>query len=143
MSDNEPVLGIDLGTNNPVEYYKRPKIIQDELENKIIPSFNAFENEVKLIGRTYIVPNITNDKFNWIFKTKTNIYNTTICNSKETSSNITKTPKENNFAFLNREIKKYVIIVPSYRISYRKSSKLADKLVNLEMNPQKHISHLK
>ena len=45
MSDDEPVIGIDLGTTYSVVSIfenNNPKVIQDELGNKIIPSFIAF-----------------------------------------------------------------------------------------------------
>ena len=94
MSDNEPVIGIDLGTTYSVVSIfenNNPKVIQDELGNKIIPSFVAFENEDKvlvgdmaksklgeksiaviydakrLIGRTFDDPNVIRDKKNWPF----------------------------------------------------------------------------
>ena len=94
MSD-EPVIGIDLGTTySVVSMYEsnNPKVIQDELGNKIIPSFIAFENEDKvlvgdmaksklgekgiaviydakrLIGRTCDDPNVMRDKQNWPFR---------------------------------------------------------------------------
>ena len=95
MSDNEVVLGIDLGTSySVVSIYQNnnPKVFQDEIGNKIIPSFIAFENDKKmlvgedaktilgkkgiaviydakrLIGRTYDDPVVTKDKVNWPFK---------------------------------------------------------------------------
>ena len=97
MSDDEIVLGIDLGTTNSVVSIfqkNNPKIIMDELGNKIIPSFIAFENEDKmlvgdiaksklgeryiaviydakrLIGRTYDDPLVIKDKVNWPFQIK-------------------------------------------------------------------------
>ncbi len=97
MSDNEVVLGIDLGTTYSVVSIfqnNNPKVIQDEIGNKIIPSFIAFENENKmlvgedaksslgkkgiaviydakrLIGRTYDDSNVLNDRENWPFKIK-------------------------------------------------------------------------
>ena len=95
LKDDEPVIGIDLGTTYSVVSIfqnNNPKVIQDELGNKIIPSFIAFENEEKmlvgemaktkleekyiaviydakrLIGRTYDDPVVTKDKVNWPFK---------------------------------------------------------------------------
>ena len=97
MSDNEVVLGIDLGTTYSVVSIfqnNNPKVIQDEIGNKIIPSFIAFENDKKmlvgedaksllgikgtaviydakrLIGRTCDDPNVLNDKKNWPFIVK-------------------------------------------------------------------------
>ena len=97
MSDNEVVLGIDLGTTYSVVSIfqnNNPKIIQDEIGNKIIPSFIAFENDKKilvgedaklslgkkgiaviydakrLIGRTCDDPYVVNDIKNWPFKIK-------------------------------------------------------------------------
>ena len=97
MSDYEPVIGIDLGTTYSVVSIfqnNNPKVIQDELGNKIIPSFIAFENEDKmlvgdmaktklgqkgiaviydakrLIGRTCDDPTVIKDKVNWPFKIK-------------------------------------------------------------------------
>ena len=52
--DNEPVLGIDLGTTYSVVsvfHNGNVKIIQDDLGNKIIPSFVSFENENKMNTR--------------------------------------------------------------------------------------------
>jgi L1 cell adhesion molecule like protein len=92
--DNEPVLGIDLGTTYSVVsvFHKGSvKIIQDDLGNKIIPSFVSFENENKmnvgtmakikldskgtaaiydvkrLIGRTCDDINVIKDKTIWPF----------------------------------------------------------------------------
>ena len=97
MSDIEPVLGIDLGTTySVVSIFQNnsPKVIQDDLGNKIIPSFIAFEDEKKmlvgyiakaklgqkgiaviydvkrLIGRTCDDPNVIKDKKNWPFQVK-------------------------------------------------------------------------
>jgi L1 cell adhesion molecule like protein len=97
MSDNEVVLGIDLGTTYSVVSIfqnNNPKVIQDEIGNKIIPSFIAFENENKmlvgdmakaklgqkgiaviydakrLIGRTFDDPHVSKDKVNWPFSIK-------------------------------------------------------------------------
>ena len=97
IDDDEPVIGIDLGTTYSVVSIfqnNNPKVIQDELGNKIIPSFIAFENEDKmlvgdmaktklgqkyiaviydakrLIGRTYDDPNVIKDKVNWPFQIK-------------------------------------------------------------------------
>ena len=97
MSDDELVLGIDLGTTNSVVSIfqnNNPRVISDELGNKIIPSFIAFENENKmlvgdmakaklgqkgiaviydakrLIGRTFDDPHVSKDKVNWPFKIK-------------------------------------------------------------------------
>ena len=88
---------MDLGTTNSVVSIFQNndvKVIQDELGNKIIPSFIAFENEDKmlvgdiaksklgeryiaviydakrLIGRTYNDPHVTKDKVNWPFQIK-------------------------------------------------------------------------
>ena len=93
--DNEPILGIDLGTTYSVVsvfHNGTVKIFQDELGNKIIPSFISFENENKmnvgsiakikldskgtaviydvkrLIGRTCDDIHIIEDKKNWPFK---------------------------------------------------------------------------
>ena len=95
MSDDEPIIGIDLGTTYSVVSIfqnNQVKVFQDELGNKIIPSYVAFENEDKmlvgdmakikleesgtviiydvkrLIGRTYDDPNVKKDKKNWPFK---------------------------------------------------------------------------
>ena len=89
MSDDEPVLGIDLGTTYSVVSIfqnNHPNVIQDEFGNKIIPSYVAFENENKilvgdaaksklgekgiaviydakrLIGRTFDDPYVTKEK---------------------------------------------------------------------------------
>ena len=97
MSDDDPVIGIDLGTTYSVVSFfenNNPKVIQDDFGNKIIPSFIAFENEDKmlvgnlaklrlgrryipviydakrLIGRTCDDPNIMKDKQNWPFDIK-------------------------------------------------------------------------
>ena len=97
MSDDEPVLGIDLGTTYSVVSIfqnNHPIVIQDEFGNKIIPSYVAFENENKilvgdtaktklgeryiaviydakrLIGRTYDDPLVIKDKVNWPFQIK-------------------------------------------------------------------------
>ena len=97
MSDYEPVIGIDLGTTYSVVSIfqnNNPKVIQDELGNKIIHSFIAFENEDKmlvgdmaktklgqkgiaviydakrLIGRTCDDPTVIKDKVNWPFQIK-------------------------------------------------------------------------
>ena len=97
IDDDEPVIGIDLGTTYSVVSIfqnNNPKVIQDELGNKIIPSFIVFENEDKmlvgdmaktklgekgiaviydakrLIGRTYDDPNVIKDKENWPFQIK-------------------------------------------------------------------------
>ena len=95
MSDDEPVLGIDLGTTNSVvSIYQKgnARVIQNDNGNKIIPSFIAFENEnimligeeaknklgekgvaviydvKRLIGRTFDDPIVSKDKQNWPFK---------------------------------------------------------------------------
>jgi L1 cell adhesion molecule like protein len=92
--DNEPVLGIDLGTTYSVVsvyHNNNVKIIQDDLGNKLIPSFISFENENKmnvgsmaklkldskgtaviydvkrLIGRTCDDVNVIKDKTIWPF----------------------------------------------------------------------------
>ncbi len=97
MADDEPVLGIDLGTTYSVVSIfqnNNARVISDELGNKIIPSFIAFENENKmlvgdmakaklgqkgiaviydakrLIGRTFDDPHVSKDKVNWPFKIK-------------------------------------------------------------------------
>ncbi len=97
MSDDEPVLGIDLGTTYSVVSIfqsNHPIVIQDEFGNKIIPSYVAFENENKilvgdtaktklgqkgiaviydakrLIGRTFDDPYVTKEKKYLPFKIK-------------------------------------------------------------------------
>ena len=97
MSNDEPVIGIDLGTTYSVVSIfqnNQVKVFQDELGNKIIPSYVAFENEDKmlvgdmakinleeknigviydvkrLIGRTFDDPNVQKDKINWPFRIK-------------------------------------------------------------------------
>ena len=97
MADDEPVLGIDLGTTySVVSIFQNnsARVISDEAGNKIIPSFIAFENEnimlvgdmakeklgqkriaviydaKRLIGRTFDDPHITKDKVNWPFTIK-------------------------------------------------------------------------
>jgi len=95
MSDDEPVLGIDLGTTySVVSIFQNgnPRVIQDEAGNKLIPSFIAFENEdimlvgddaknklghkgiaviydaKRLIGRNFDDPNVLKDKQYWPFE---------------------------------------------------------------------------
>ena len=99
MFENEPIIGIDLGTTNSVVSIfqnNNIRVIQDEFGNKYIPSLIAFENEEKmlvgekakiklkekyngviydvkrLIGRTYDDPNVQTDKLNMPFKIKQN-----------------------------------------------------------------------
>ena len=101
MSDDELVLGIDLGTTNSVVSIfqkNNPRVFQDEFGNKLIPSFIAFEREDKmligdiakeklgekyipviydakrLIGRTCDDPNVKKDKQNWPFYIKAGGY---------------------------------------------------------------------
>ena len=101
MLDDEPVIGIDLGTTySVVSIFENnsPKVISDKAGNKIIPSFIAFENEDKmlvgdyaksklgqkgyaiiydakrLIGRTCDDPNVIRDKQNWPFIIKAGKY---------------------------------------------------------------------
>ena len=95
MSNDEPVIGIDLGTTYSVVSIFQDnsvKLFQDEFGNKIIPSYVVFENEDKilvgdmakikseekynaviydvkrLIGRKCDDPNVKKDKKNWPFK---------------------------------------------------------------------------
>ena len=95
MSDDDPVIGIDLGTTYSVVSIfqnNNVKVFQDELGNKIIPSYVAFEIKNKklvgdmaklkleekyttviydvkrLIGRTLDDPNVLKDRQNWPFK---------------------------------------------------------------------------
>ena len=52
MSDDEPVIGIDLGTTySVVSIFQKvnARVIQDDVGNKLIPSFIAFENEDKML----------------------------------------------------------------------------------------------
>ena len=52
FNDDEPVIGIDLGTTHSVVSIiqnNNIKVFQDELGNKIIPSYVAFENEENML----------------------------------------------------------------------------------------------
>ena len=58
MSDDEPVIGIDLGTTYSVVSIfqnNQVKVFQDELGNKIIPSyvFNKIIKDIKRDGKTF------------------------------------------------------------------------------------------
>ncbi len=94
MKNDEPVIGIDLGTTYSVVSIFQDnsvKVFQDEFGNKIIPSYVVFENEEKilvgdmakikseekynaviydvkrLIGRKFNDENVIKDQVNWPF----------------------------------------------------------------------------
>ena len=131
MSDDEPIIGIDLGTTNSVVSIfenNAIKMFYNELGNNLIPSYIAFENEDKmlvgdmaksklgqkyialiydakrLIGRNCDDPNVIKDKQNWPFKIKADPNTNKPIIVVKAKINLIKHKETNDFDFYKKHV---------------------------------------
>merc|ERR1712166_1697039 len=121
------VIGIDLGTTySCVGVYKNGKveIIANDQGNRVTPSYVAFTESERLIGRRFTDAAVQHDMKLWPFKLvsidgKPNIEveamgSTKTYSPEEISAMILVKMKETAEAFLGREVKNAVVTVPAY-----------------------------
>merc|ERR1711904_473279 len=147
MASGGPALGIDLGTTYScvgIWQNDRVEIIANDQGNRTTPSYVAFTDAERLIGRKYDDPVVQSDAKHWPFKVVNDSNTpkiqvqykgeTKTFSAEEISSMVLTKMKETASAFTGKDVKDVVVTVPAYfNDSQRQATKDAGAIAGLNV----------